>query len=170
MHYFCSSRHFFLNSFDTPMVRPTISRVPQVKILLLIFSLFISLLLRLGALALVSILAWFRPFGIFVRLLSFPSLKFQHFLKTLAQTHFPVFFIPVVFNAILFSPISPFPYPHTAHLYPQDPNLIPSGGQAPQGPRVTQMKQGSDPADVTGQLLFHSAAGVHIQISGAKGT
>lgn len=121
MHYFHSFIHFLRNSFDTPVARLRISRIPEVKILLLIVPVFLFLLPRLGALALLSILAWFPPSGIFVRLLSFPSLKFQHFLNILAQTHSPVLFIfySCCFPCDSFLPPLPLlPPPHCTSLSP----------------------------------------------------
>ena len=129
--------HFFIHSFtpsSTPLTHLWWAWASQgshkLRLLLLISSLFIFLLPSMGASALLSSLAGFLPLRIFDRLLSFPSLKFQHFLKILAPSPLLVLLLLLFSMWFFFSPVPPPPPPD---LHTQVPNLITSRGANAQG-------------------------------------
>ena len=129
--------HFFIHSFtpsSTPLTHLWWAWASQgshkLRLLLLISSLFILLLPSMGASALLSSLAGFLPLRIFDRLLSFPSLKFQHFLKILAPSPLLVLLLLLFSMWFFFSPVPPPPPPD---LHTQVPNLITSRGANAQG-------------------------------------
>ena len=137
--------HFLIHSFTPSSTPPThlwwawaSQGSRKLRILLLIVPLFIFLLPSMGALALLSSLAGFLPLRIFDRLLSFPSLKFQHFLKILAPTPLLVLLL-LLFSMWFFSSQSslphptPTPTPPPPALHTQVPNLITSRGANARG-------------------------------------
>lgn len=155
--------HFFIHSFtpsSTPLTHLWWAWASQgshkLRILLLIVSLFIFLLPSVGAFALLSSLAVFLPLRIFDRLLSFPSLKFQHFLKILAPSLLLVLLL-LLFSMWFFSSQSPLPHPHQIYTL-KSQTWSPVGEQMPKEPQAIYMKLGLDTKDVTGRWIFHLPA------------
>lgn len=162
--------HFFIHSFtpsSTPLTHLWWAWASQgshkLRILLLIVSLFIFLLPSVGAFALLSSLAVFLPLRIFDRLLSFPSLKFQHFLKILAPSLLLVLLL-LLFSMWFFSSHTP---TRSTHSSPRPDHQ--SGSKCPRSLRqstwswVWILKMSQD----DGYFIFLPA---QTQISGVKGT
>lgn len=174
--------HFLIHSFAPPPTPPTHLvrlghlrgshklRIPALSILPFIF-LLPSMELPL---ALLSSLAGFLPLRIFDRLLSFSSLKFQHFLKILAPTPLLVLLL-LLFSMRFFLPSpplphpNPYPHPTTTSSTHSSPKPDPQSGANARGLWAVYMKLGLDTKDVTGRLFQALPASTDSNLRSRKG-